>query len=135
MAIVVGGGQSGFGSGGTAGIGQTLNYIGNHVYAYSGSFNPTSSGATYLDFTTAGNAYIRGSIEVNADFAGTGGSNFKIEIKIDGQTVVNERDVGNDYVPGDTEFKLIIPGGSRVEVEITGADAAANANFTGEVYF
>lgn len=75
-----------------------------------------------------------GTIEVNADYAGTGGSNFQIVISLNGITVVSERDVGNDYVPGDTEFKLIIPPSTTVKVDLTSTTAPANANFTGRIY-
>jgi len=116
----------------TAGTGLELNYLGRHCFAYSGSFNP-GSGETYLDFTT-GSGYIVGIVEINADYAGTGGTNLQVEISLNGIDVVVERDVGNDYVPGDTEFKLIIPPYTNVKVDISGASAPANANFTGRVY-
>jgi len=116
-----------------AGTGLELNYLGSHCFAYSGSFNP-GSGETYLDFTT-GSGYIVGVVEINADYAGTGGTNLQVEISLNGIDVVVERDVGNDYVPGDTEFKLIIPPYTNVKVDISGsASAPANANFTGRVY-
>jgi len=115
-----------------AGTGLELNYLGRHAYAYSGSFNP-GGGTTYLEFTT-GAGYIVGTVEINADYAGTGGSNLQVEIAFNGIDVVVERDVGNDYVPGDTEFKLIIPPYTNVKVTITGTTAPANANFTGRVY-
>jgi len=107
---------------------------GLHCYAYSGTFNPTSSGATFLELTNPGKGYIVGIVEVNADWAGTGGNNMVIEIYLNDVRVVFEQDVANDYVPGDTEFKLIIPPITVMKVELTGADAKANANFTGKIY-
>ena len=107
--------------------------LGSHAYAYSGSFNP-GGGSTFLEFTSPGQSYMVGTIEVNADYAGTGGSNFQIVISLNGITVVSERDVGNDYVPGDTEFKLIIPPSTTVKVDLTSTTAPANANFTGRIY-
>jgi len=107
--------------------------VGSHCYAYSGSFNP-GDGETFLEFTTPGKSYIVGSVEINADYAGTGGSNFQIVIALNGINVVSERDVGNDYVPGDTEFKLIIPPLTTVKVTLTSTTAPANANFTGRIY-
>jgi len=107
--------------------------LGSHCYAYSGSFNP-GDGTTFLEFTTPGHSYIVGSVEVNADYAGTGGTNFQVEIALNGVVVTYERDVGNDYVPGDTEFKLIIPPLTTVKVTLTSTTAPANANFTGRIY-
>ena len=121
----------GYGPQNTASTGLELNVIGDFCYA-SGSFNP-GGGTTYLEFTT-GAGYIVGTVEINADYAGTGGSNLQVEIALNGIDVVVERDVGNDYVPGDTEFKLIIPPYTNVKVDISGASAPANANFTGRVY-
>jgi len=107
--------------------------LGSHCFAYSGSFNP-GDGTTFLEFTTPGHSYIVGSVEINADYAGTGGSNLQVEIALNGVNVVVERDVGNDYVPGDTEFKLIIPPLTTVKVTLTSTTAPANANFTGRIY-
>jgi len=115
------------------GTSKALVILGSHCYAYSGSFNP-ADGTTFLEFTSPGHSYIVGSVEINADYAGTGGTNFQIVIALNGINVVSERDVGNDYVPGDTEFKLIIPPLTTVKVTLTSTTAPANANFTGRIY-
>ena len=57
---LIGGGGSGAGGAGNpvganpAGIGSGLNYIGNHCYAYSGTFPSSTSEYTILDFSTGG---------------------------------------------------------------------------------
>jgi len=107
---------------------------GLHCYAYSGVFNPTSSATTFLELNNPGKGYIVGIIEVNADWAGTGGSNFLVQIYFNGIKIIEERDVGNDYVPGDVEFKLIIPPMTECRVDLTSTTAPANANFTGKIY-
>ena len=135
MALL-GGGVGGAGNpvgGSFTGVAQTLEVIGDHCYAYSGVANPGAGPTTYLTFTT-GNFYIVGRIEANADWAGTGGSNFQIQIYLNGVKIVEERDVGNDYVPGDTEFHVIIPAYTEVQVDLSGGSAAANANLTGRIY-
>jgi len=111
-----------------------LTVLGNHCMAYSGTFNPTSSVTTFLEFTSGGKEYIVGTVEINADWAGTGGTNMVVEIYLNGIRVVFEQDVGNDYVPGDTEFKLIIPPLTTLRVDLTATTAKANANFTGRIY-
>jgi len=129
-----GAGGAGNPTGGSfTGAAETLELIGNHCYAYSGTFNPTGAASTYLSFRT-GNYYVVGVVEINCDWAGTGGSNLSIEIYLNGVRIVFEREVANDYVPGDTEFKVIIPPYTEVQVDITGSTAPANANITGRVY-
>jgi len=127
-----GGGPVGFANSFT-GPSEALEIIGNHCYAYSGSANPGTGPTTYLTFTT-GNFYVVGRIEVNADWTGTGGNNFQVEIYLNGVKIVAERDVGNDYVPGDAEFHIIIPAYTQVQVDLSGASAPANANLTGRIY-
>ena len=57
-----------------AGTGTSLNYIGNHAYAYSGVVTDSSSGSaatTVLKFTT-GNAYIVAKLSIFNDETGNG---------------------------------------------------------------
>jgi len=117
----------------TASTGLRVNYLKNWVYAYSGTFNPTASATTYLNFTS-GSGIIVGDLEINADWAGTGGNNITIEVYFNAIRIIFERDVANDFVPGDATYKLIIPPFTKVQIDLTGSTAPANANFTGRVY-
>jgi len=113
--------------------GLGIRYIGEHCLAYSGTFNPTTSATTFLNFTS-GAGYIVGQLEVNADWAGTGGNNVVVEVYFNDIRIIFEQDVANDFVPGDATYKLIIPPNTKVQIDLTGSTAKANANFTGRVY-
>ena len=59
MPLVGGGGAGNIAGGNPAGTGTSLNYIGNHAYAYSGNFSSTGTDdTTYLEFDLALNQYI-----------------------------------------------------------------------------
>ena len=106
---------------------------GKRCYAYSGVIDPATGEVTYLEFTTS-NETIKGTIEVNADWAGGGGNNFSIKIYLNGVNVVYERDTANNYVAGTLEFHFILPPVTTLKVDLGGLNADANANFTGTVY-
>jgi len=113
--------------------GLGIRYIGDWAYAYSGTSNPGTGPTTFLEFTT-GAGLIVGKFELNADYAGTGGNNLLIEIYFNDIKIVFERDVGNDFVPGDTSYDVIIPPFTGVKVDVSSGAAPANVNFTGRVY-
>ena len=64
MALVGGGGAPNVAGSNPAGTGTSLNYIGDHVYAYSGTFQSLNATATMLQFTT-GSEYIKGQLVCN----------------------------------------------------------------------
>jgi len=53
----------GYGPQFTASVGKTLNYIGNHIYIYSGEFTSSTVGNTVMDFAT-NTEYIKGTIRL-----------------------------------------------------------------------
>jgi len=55
-----------------AGAGLELNYVGDYVYAYSGTIQATQSEDTSLEFTT-GNKLIVGSMTVSGGIENNGG--------------------------------------------------------------
>jgi hypothetical protein len=132
---LIGGGGSGAGGAGNpvggsnpAGIGQTLNYIGNHAYAYSGVV--TSAGSqgdattTALKFETAG-SYIEVTIAWgNTQTSNTADNMFKI--KMDSQEVygVRFREGGDSNHTNPKNLHLIIPPYTSFEALVgTSADA------------
>jgi len=116
-----------------ASVGLGIRYVGDFAYAYSGSSAPGSGPTTFLEFTT-GAGLIVGKFELNADYAGIGGNNLQIEIYFNDLKLVQERDVGNDFVPGDTSYDVIIPPFTKVQVDLGAASGTASVNFTGRVY-
>jgi hypothetical protein len=136
---LIGGGGSGAGGAGNpvggsnpAGIGQTLNYIGNHAYATSGMVAGTTSGrTTYLEFQT-GNAYIIGELQQGSTNETTRKTVF---VSYDDQRII-QMDVDNAY-PFPNDYKLLIPPQTKVKIELQlGGDDGMSSWFTfrGRVY-
>ncbi len=134
------GGGNPVGGANPAGIGQSVNYIGNHAYAYSGTV--TSSGGqsnptdTALKFET-GSAYINATIAWgNTQTSSTADNMF--EINMDSQTVfeVKFREGGDSNHTNPKNLHLIIPPYTKFEVLIgTSADPHDfTVTLVGEVY-
>ena len=68
MALVGGGGAGNVAGSNPAGVGTSINYIGNHAYAYAGALSASTSAETRLNFTT-GALYIVGRITCNGSCA------------------------------------------------------------------
>ena len=138
MPLVGGGGAGNVGGGNPAGIGTSLNYIGDHCYAYSGVIGATSSGTTYLEFTT-GSLYIVGTVQCN--YAINQAEDMAYEIKMDGQTVqkwinAGATGVSNAGFEPQNAQNVVIPPFTRFELVITSASTTRDqaANLVGRVY-
>ena len=137
MPLVGGGGSPNVAGGGNpAGVGTSLNYIGNFVYAYSGALTCTNAGTTMLQFTT-------GAEIINARFQfswGDGSQNYDVEpeIKFDSQTIIKQYiQTGQQANPNDLpDYHLIIPPFTKVEVIQTAqADVAeCTATIAGDLH-
>ena len=135
MAIL-GGGQSGFGSGGVAGTGKGLNYLGNHAYANSGIHAATAGGhTTMLEFET-GAQYIIAEF----CFGNTSASSDHIEFEISLNSEVIMACIGDaigESFPLNS-FQLLLPAYSKVKVTTInasgGADRSVFASISGRVY-
>ena len=102
------GGGNPVGSSNPAGIGSRLNYIGNHVYGYSGQVDITDSVTTCLQHTT-GNEYIVATITM--DSKNTSGIDTVFDVKINNETILTTR-VGDAYQPypnWSKQSKIVIP--------------------------
>ena len=113
MPLVGGGGASNTVN--PTGTGSSLNYIGNHCYAYSGfqSFNET--GTTLLDFST-GNEYI--VMTLNPMRSDTDSLDSQHRVNIDGQQVaVFSMSSGGTSAPEGPPVILLAPY-SRVTIEV-----------------
>ena len=89
MPLVGGGGAGNVGGGAPVGVGSSINYIGNHAYAFSGQVTSgTGTTITMLDFTTASNSYITANIQFG--FAGSrSNDDERVEIYADGALVAS----------------------------------------------
>ena len=120
--------------GNPAGIGTSINSIGNHVYGYSGLVDCSTALTRLLKFAT-GNSYLK--VKFNpVYFTETTGENAVWEIFIDGQVIYHvEATSSSDYTPF-TEIEIVIP--SYAEVEIKAKAASGNRNLgciiAGRVY-
>jgi len=119
-----------------AGIGTSLNYAGNLVYAYSGAKNGTASYVSYLNFST-GNELILAKVNFNGapspDDPSTGGESI-CRITLDGQVVSYMKTSTNspDSTGSVQQNTLVIPPFTKVEIDVR---TLANAAFQGTVVF
>ena len=128
------------GSNVVAGTGLGINYVGDHVYAYSGTFPATTSSQTTLEFTT-GSKCILGRMVTNGgiQFTTAGGLKSAFQISLNGEIVaVTQIDNQTDHSPGPPTIPLVLPPYTHVKVEVDSDDNNANVfsttMFTGKVY-
>ena len=137
MALVGGGGAGNVaGSGGTAGTGKSLNYIGDHIFATSGETTTAGGGsadATLFDFTT-GSSYIVGQI----DFANDVKANYLtlLDLEFNGESVMAfGNDLESQFNQQPVKLDVLIPPFTHVVMK-WGANIAEQgyAFLTGRVY-
>jgi hypothetical protein len=138
---LIGGGGAGNVAGGSnpSGVGTSLNYLGNHAYAYSGPVVVNNTTITALAFDT-NTQYIDSKIQLGGVISNMGSSKqLGLIISFDGQEVsrnIHMTNAGfaiNDLDP----IYLIIPPYTKVTVEIitdNAGDISYFATLTGRVY-
>ena len=135
MALVGGGGAPNVAGSNPAGVGSSLNYVGNLVYAYSGDItlnaslpNPT----TLLEFTT-GAELISGNVSWGSDTVG--GNDTRVNISINGERFFICRYGNGEHESNDQPLNIVIPPFSTILIAI-GAEVSvtATALFTGEIH-
>ena len=141
MALVGGGGAPNVSGSNPAGTGTSLNYIGNHAYAYSGAIQANTSSVTHLEFTT-GNSYIHGTLYFTAcaklsDISG--GAPSGCQVSFDDQVVsVLKAESQTENSPTDNTMSIIIPPYTRVKVEVqtttTASGFLTSVTIVGRVY-
>ena len=127
--------------GNPAGVGTSINYIGEHVYATSGQLSSNTSAVTHLEFST-GNQYILGRITCFgatklADVAV--GRTSLFEISLDSQVIAGLKlDTAEEDMPTVVYTKILIPPFTKVKVDCTSdastADRLTSVVLTGRVY-
>jgi len=110
----------GYGPQSTGSVGKTLNYIGEHVYAYSGGMPASTTSAVALNFTT-GNHYLTGIFQVNQalQYAAANVTAVNMQITLNGEVVVLMivGYIGADSATVATQ-ELLIPPNSTIEVSL-----------------
>jgi len=134
MPLVGGGGAGNVAGGNPSGTGSSLNYIGEHCYAYSGKVASSATAFNLLDFTT-GNSYILADLTCFYAVQGSG-SDMQFTVKLNGEAIgqFNLTD-SNDL----TEFPVpfLIPSFSRFQIEqdnLAGGTEPVAATIVGRVY-
>ena len=142
MPLVGGGGSPNVaGAGGNpSGVGNTLNYIGEHAYAYSGAIDVDDNATSLLKFTTGG-LYVKGKFQPQymVANAGAGSEDYRFAVKFDNQEVsVTLIAEATDRDAFYSKVDLIIPPFTTVEVtaqNVTDNNArAVGAIITGWVF-
>ena len=143
MALVGGGGAGNIAGSNPAGTGTTLNYIGDHVYAYSGTFSSTNASQTMLEFST-GSEYIVGTLTVNGaiDFSSANidaGVASGFRISINGEVIsLLKTDSGAEDMPTNSMQELVLAPFTDVKVEIIAAGNNLSflntTSFVGRIY-
>jgi len=126
-----------------ASVGLGGRYIGQHFYAFSGSYEAKNAEQTVLDFTS-GSGYIFGEIEL---FAGTNfnspgdGSQTTGQVTFNGEVVTvmkNTSKYPSDGGQGSGKCQVVIPPFTHVVVKIDSNEDNANelchVIITGRVY-
>jgi len=105
-----------------ASVGPSGRYIGQHFYAFSGSFEAKNAEQTVFDFTS-GSGYIFAKIELYgaANFNSPGdGTQTTAEVTFNGQVinVMKAATEGGAHGFGDAKCKVIIPPYTQVVVKV-----------------
>lgn len=141
MALLGGAGNPVGGS--FTGPAEGLEIIGDHAYAYSGTFESTTAEQTMMSFTT-GNFYTVGTFTFNGPvriaFAGSGGT-AAYQISFNGQVVAlgNVDTVTSNTPPAQNQLQeVVMPPYTEVTLTaVCGEDTATElitATYTGRIY-
>jgi len=127
------GGGNPVGGSNPTGIGSILNYVGNHVYAYSGPVDVPTSETTLIDFVT-GNNYIVAKFQ--PAFISNTSDDTQFDVKINGELITRIHITSATATTPYEEIELIIGANTRVEITCTSANTTRTcaAMLTGRVY-
>jgi hypothetical protein len=139
MPLIGGGGAGNVAGGNPSGTSSNLQYIGDHVYATSGSISVPTAETSLIDATTAGNSYILADIQLSS--IDKVSDDFDLRIKINGEVVYGLQIDNTGYqsfLYGMSPIQLIIAPQTRIEVTLTNISQDVGrewfCNLTGRVY-
>ena len=141
MPLVGGGGAGNTAGSNPSGTGSSINYIGNHAYAFSGTFGQSTSQQTLFDFSTGpqyivGKLTCAGAVEMNTPQSG-GITSWQLKIN-DEVVFLADTDTNANDQPGQAIIELFIPPFSHInlvnEASSDDADELTTALFVGRVY-
>ena len=135
MALVGGGGAGNVASSNPAGTGSSLNYIGEHAYAASGSIGVDNNLKDLCDFST-GPSYIVGKVMFGE--GATSGDDYRYTIQFDSQVVDQFNVNGGTQAPDRNARPLLLPPYTRVQFQAQNITDTSEGNqtafFVGRVY-
>jgi len=130
----------GYGPQNTASTGLTLNYIGDHAYAYSGGQGMSTADQTALEFQTEG-SYLVGNFFFTGATAGgnAGGGISTFAVTFNGETImIVKLETGTEAMPTYAKCNSLIPPYTKVKVVVdSDTDAASlktSASYTARGY-
>ena len=140
MPLVGGGGAGNVSGGNPSGTGTSINYVGNHAYAYSGVIEVSNSLVTLLDFSV-GNSYIMAKFQPFYNDADQG-DNVAFEIKVDSELIYSIELAGattaNTHRGDPNPIPILIPPYGRITVQGKNSTDSDTRNIgiviTGRVY-
>tara|TARA_R100001163_G_scaffold60916_1_gene50539 strand:+ start:461 stop:880 length:420 start_codon:yes stop_codon:yes gene_type:complete len=125
-----------------SGTGSILNYIGDHVYGYSGTFPSSQTTQTMMEFSTFNNTYIvgefvlMGGLKYASDLNGRI-SVFRISVNDEIVAIVKSDPQSSDYT-GDVKVPILLEPSSKIKLEVISndndADQTVTAMFVGRQY-
>jgi len=138
-----GGGQAGFGSGGSfTGPAEALEIVNDFAYAYSGTYPASTTPATRLKFTT-GNYLFVGEVRqvgmIDPDGNLGDGRIEVVTVKMNGAIILLSKvDAQNEAQPSADVMPIIIPAYTEMEFIVDSTSAEANflgtLSVTGRIY-
>ena len=112
---LVGGGVGGAGNAlNPTGTGTSLNYIGEHAYAYSGGISTDDNYTMLLQFTT-GEGYILAKLQPALLDPVT--DDYEFRVKLDSQQILSTFTDSYKVSAPYEEIEIIIPAYSKIEIE------------------
>ena len=131
------GGGNPVGGSNPSGTGATLNYIGNHAYAYSGDVSVDGSATTMVKLQTQG-SYVVGTVQVGSSESGNDDIELILLLNNENIIVQSFSNTFSTSIQGYNEIEVLIPPFSTIELTLKVAGGnpptICQAMFQGRVY-
>jgi hypothetical protein len=136
MSLVGGGGSANTAGSNPTGTGTTLNYVGDHCYAYSGDVSVGASLTNMLEFVTA-EQYIVATYQIHGLFAQIGANQTQVEVIMNGESITHTYwdSVQDNLNP--LENNILLPPFSKFTFKLaqaSGSDRNMQLTLLGRVY-
>jgi len=138
MALVGGGGAGNVAGSNPSGTSSNVNYIGNHIYAFSGITNVNNIETSLLEFSTASTSYIICKIQFN--YIEPDSDNIQYKVYINDEVIqAFQSDANNlSHIFPDSILHILIASESKVKLtaqNVTSSSTRAQiVSLVGRVY-